>query len=202
MGYAEGHVGFEGPVPSIELVRDRLAERLASPVDIIETPPGFWVWAMTFDGLTRRFSIFRCEQALETWPESDSPANRLLLRILTEFGGVLGLVNSPAPWEARFRFHFAGALPTPEQIEARLSRATGTPSPTPPHEFPITHELWAPMLHPKVEYSVTLWPEPHGIRLVMVGGGITLLREATAVLVSLGGRRLDDDEVQNGASRR
>jgi hypothetical protein len=194
MGIAVTFVGFEGAVPSFEALRDTLSERLGTPVDLIETPPGFWVGMAVSRSSTRGFSITRRERALEPVWACRSPEDELLLCVLAELGGVLELVHSPSPREVRNRFSFEGAVPTPEQVEAGLRRVTGIAPSSPPYEVPMSHELRAPMLGRR-SGTVSLSVKPHGIRL-RAGVGATLIWDAKAALVSLGGRELDLREVQ------
>ncbi|WP_174465558.1 hypothetical protein [Myxococcus sp. CA039A] len=167
-----------------------LAERLGTPIDLLETPPGFWVGMGLSRGRLRGFSILRLEHALEPEWDFETPADELLLQVLAELGGRRELVNSPAPRRVRNRFYFAGALPTPAQVEARLTLATGIASSKPAYEFPMDHVLCAPMLGS--EYGVvSLSVEPYGICLTTGPDG-ALFTEACSALESLGGRELED----------
>ncbi|MCY0995832.1 hypothetical protein OWM54_01635 [Myxococcus sp. MISCRS1] len=196
MGYCIYHVAFEGPAPSFETLRDLVAARLGTPVDLIETPPGFWVGMGKPNGGLSGFSLLRHEGALEPEWDSESPDDALLFRILEEFGGRRALVNSPAPRRVRWRFYFTGTPPTPEQVEARFEEVTGiVPERRPSeraYEFPVSHSLEAPMLLGP-GHGVSLFLKSYGISLT-TGFDLTLLTEVLAVLESLGGRQLDHDD--------
>jgi hypothetical protein len=199
MGYAVSRIGFDGAVPSFETLRDTLAERLGTPIDLVETPPGFWVGMARRNGGLRGFSVLRRGNALEPEWECNTPDDELLLRILTELGGTLEVVNSPAPLEVRNRLTYTGAVPTPEQVEARLAQETGilpTSERERAYEFPACHELYAWMLEPRL-VSVTLSLEPYGVHLSSMGGLPSIIWEAADALVALGGRRLDDDDLKD-----
>ena len=190
MGIAVGCIAFEGPAPTFETLRDVLAERLKTPIDLIETPPGFWVGMMVSEGRLRGFSIERHADALAPeWP-CTTPEDELLLRVLTELGGTLELVHSPAPGRVRNRFHFSGAVPTPEQVERGLTQATGRVPSKQAFECPLGHELHAPMLVGGPD-AVVLEVTSFGIRLIGGAGNGPLLWEASEALISLGGRELD-----------
>lgn len=201
MGIAVCCMGFKGPLPSFEELRDVLSERLGTLVDLVETTPGFWVGMMVPTNRLRGFSIERHGHALvPEWP-CTTPEDELLLRVLAELGGTMDLVHSPSPSRARNRFSFSGPVPTPEQVEERLSRVTKRVPIMRAYEFPSGYELHAPLLVPETG-AVTLFVEPYGLRLMAAAGDGDggLIWEVAAALESLGGTSLDLDSIDTGVS--
>ncbi|MBU8901082.1 hypothetical protein KRR26_36450 [Corallococcus sp. M34] len=197
MGIAVAYIGFEGPVPSFEKLRDVVSERLGTPVDLTETQPGFWVGMMVPANRLRGFSIERHGHALAPeWP-CTTPEDELLLRVLAELGGTLALVHSPAPRRARNWFSFSGPVPTPEQVEERLSLVTRRVPSMRAYEFPNGYELRAPLLVPDADV-VTLYVEPYGFYLTAAArepGHGNFIWDVADALKSLGGTELDPDSI-------
>jgi hypothetical protein len=185
MGISRQVVDFDGGPPPPEVLRDKLTERLGSPVELVVYPAGFTVGVGLGAGASVHFSVTPHGQTFELEGRRCRPQYDLVVRILTGLGGQAEPLSPPEARVFRHRFTFAGAPPTPEQLHARIQQETGLAT-SPPSPFPLSHELRAPALKPRTA-SVRLHYDARRVRLD-ASVGRSLIWDATEVLVALGGR--------------
>jgi hypothetical protein len=132
--YTEVH--FEGAHPEPEAVRARVAEVLGKPLELVWFPPGFYVVVSTHLGSGTGVGLARRGDTLEMEFQEGARAPELVRQALLALGGTSERIErlGSDTKESRFRFHFAGAPPTPEAICEQVERSGGSimggPAPT------------------------------------------------------------------------
>jgi hypothetical protein len=125
-------IHFEGERPEPEAIRARVEEILGQPVVLFWQVPGFWVLVNDWSPNSGEGVVIeQCGNTLEMCFQEDKQEPELVRQALIVLGGRCEPLDPPRPLqkERRFRFHFAGAPPTPKAICEQVEHSGGRCSP-------------------------------------------------------------------------